>query len=202
MGSTSTTASSSVCRDRRSTRTGITACPAPPATAASSRAPATTASWTTTWLTSAVRDRRSKRCISAGIAPDLGSLQRDVVADEAAVDGDLVVERAGHGVALVGQPVEAAAALAPRPVGHRGDQRPPGALAPRRLVGEEVLQVAYDRPRGAGVDEEMRDAHQLLLPRKGGGGLRSGGGALRPQPRPQRMQPVPGHERRPRAVVH
>ena len=92
------------------------------------------------------------------------SSKQIVVADEALVLRDLVVERARPRVVVLGQPVEPRRLLLARVVRHRLDQRPRHALAARRLVGEQVLQIAVvtGRPAGA-VIEIVDDAEQLAV---------------------------------------
>src|SRR5436305_720128 len=82
--------------------------------------------------------------------------QRVLVADEAAVLGDLVVERPRGGVVGLGEPVHARAARLPRAHADGLDQRPAGAVAAVGVVREQILQVADGGPRlGAGAAEDM-----------------------------------------------
>src|SRR5215213_6585748 len=65
-----------------------------------------------------------------------------VIADESVVSGDLVVELSRDRVVVLGEPVEARGAAAPRLVGDGLDQQPGGALAARFRRRKEILQVA------------------------------------------------------------
>ena len=102
------------------------------------------------------------------------------VQDESAVLGDLVVEAAGGAVGFLGRPVDPAAIAGLRPVGHGGDQGAGDAAAAGLGSGEEVLQVADVRRRGAGVGQEMRDADQVPVDFRAEGVHSLIGGEFRP----------------------
>src|SRR5579863_64202 len=109
--------------------------------------------------------------------------EHDLVDDEAALVGDLVVEPASPSVVGLGQPVHAAAALAVRPLRDLVDQSAAYALAAGVGVGEQILQVTDVGGVRVRVAQEVGDADQLAIhDRRPAVNL-----AIREQPRPRAL---------------
>src|SRR5262249_38607810 len=98
----------------------------------------------------------SRRCACPG--PRIAS-EKLAILDEAGALRQLVVERSGGRIALVGEPIDAARTRAARALFHRRDQRTPESQMARVFGDEQVLQVAVvaNRPARA-VEEVVPDA--------------------------------------------
>src|SRR6185312_14066222 len=81
-----------------------------------------------------------------------------LVSYKTAVPGNLVVQRARARVPILRMPVESKRSVFSCLLGHSLDQQPRGALAARRLIDIQILEIAYLTHPNKRMEEVVGDA--------------------------------------------